>query len=164
MGNTHTKEERAGSHHVSSHEPGSSSNLLGAGRHGELQTTRHSSRPDLSPLGLSSSSSRPHDAPFERRETRQEREARKLEKERAARIKERERSMKEEHVDGGYLVTMGIYTAPEDFNKQVVRQLQVSHSSVPYLSPIALHDTYPASDKCRRQPVSTNSFLRGKID
>jgi hypothetical protein len=64
--------------------------------------------------------------PSERRETKQEREARRLEKERVARIKERERSMKEEHVDGGYLVTLGTYTGPEDFNKQVVRQLQVS--------------------------------------
>jgi len=33
--------------------------------------------------------------------------------------------MKEEHVDGGYLVTMGTYTGSEDFNKQIVRQLQV---------------------------------------
>lgn len=61
----------------------------------------------------------------ERRETKQEREARKLEKERVARVKERERSLKEEHVDGGYLVTMGVYTGPEDFNKSVVRQLMV---------------------------------------
>lgn len=48
-----------------------------------------------------------------------------MEKERVARIKERERSLKEEHVDGGYLVTMGVYTGPEDFNKSVVRQLMV---------------------------------------
>ena len=33
--------------------------------------------------------------------------------------------MKEEHVDGGYLVTMGTYVGPEDFNKQIVRQLMV---------------------------------------
>jgi len=48
-----------------------------------------------------------------------------LEKERVARVKERERSLKEEHVDGGYLVTMGVYTGIEDFNKPVVRQLMV---------------------------------------
>lgn len=65
------------------------------------------------------------DAPFEHRETRQEREARKLEKERIARAKERERSLREEHVDGGYLVTLGTYTGTEDFSKPVVRQLQV---------------------------------------
>lgn len=80
------------------------------------------SRADLSTLlGIGSSS---NEAP-ERRETKQEREARKLEKERVARIKERERSIKEEHVDGGYLVTMGVYTGHEDFNKPVVRQLMV---------------------------------------
>lgn len=61
-----------------------------------------------------------------RRETRAEKDARKLEKERAARVRERERSIKEEHVDGGFLVTMGTYTASEDFNKAVVRQLIVS--------------------------------------
>lgn len=55
-----------------------------------------------------------------------EREARKAEKERAARLKERERSMKEENVDGGYLVTQGVYVGAEDFNKGIVRQLMVS--------------------------------------
>ena len=72
---------------------------------------------------------RDHSNQLERaRETRQEREARKLEKERQARLKERERSIREEHVDGGYLVTLGTYTGPEDFSKPVVRQLQVSLS------------------------------------
>ena len=75
----------------------------------------------MSFLGIGSSN---NEAP-ERRETKQEREARKLEKERLARIKERERSLREEHVDGGYLVTMGVYTGPEDFNKSIVRQLMV---------------------------------------
>jgi hypothetical protein len=81
------------------------------------------SRPDLSIFGLGSGSNN-NEAP-ERRETKQEREARKLEKERVARVKERERSIKEEHVDGGYMVTMGVYTGTEDFNKEVVRQLMV---------------------------------------
>jgi translation elongation factor EF-4 len=75
----------------------------------------------LSFLGIGSSS---NEVP-ERRETKQEREARKLEKERVARIKEREKSLKEEHVDGGYLVTMGVYTGHEDFDKSIVRQLMV---------------------------------------
>jgi hypothetical protein len=77
-------------------------------------------------LGSGGGSGSQPEPPYERRETKQEREARRLERERLARIAERERSMKEEHVDGGYLVTMGIYTSPEDFNKQIVRQLQVS--------------------------------------
>lgn len=64
--------------------------------------------------------------PTARRETRAEREARKLEKERAQRAKDRERSIREEHVDGGFLVTMGVYTGTEDFSKPIVRQLQVS--------------------------------------
>lgn len=63
-----------------------------------------------------------------RRETKQERDARKLEKERMAREKERERSMREESVDGGYLVTQGVYTGIEDYNKGVVRQLMVGYS------------------------------------
>lgn len=60
-----------------------------------------------------------------RRETKQEREARKLERERVVRERERERSMREEHVDGGFLVTQGVYTGLEDFNKPIVRQLMV---------------------------------------
>ena len=87
-------------------------------------------RADLSLLGLvrerdntQSSSDRP-------RETKPEREARKAERERSMRLKERERSLREEHVDGGYLVTLGTYTGPEDFNKSIVRQLQVGHSTL----------------------------------
>ncbi|KAI1388133.1 uncharacterized protein F4822DRAFT_303287 [Hypoxylon trugodes] len=137
MGNTHTKDARGGSRmgapgsHV---DPGGSS--TGAGYHGELpDRSRRASRPEISGLVLpfgSSSNSRNQDAPFEHRETKQEKEARRLEKERVARVKERERSMKEEHVDGGYLVTMGIYTASEDFNKAVVRQLQIERKIAPF--------------------------------
>ncbi|KAI1408598.1 hypothetical protein F5Y13DRAFT_105666 [Hypoxylon sp. FL1857] len=137
MGNTHTKDARGGSRigpHGSHLDPGGSS--TGAGYHGELpDRSRRASRPELSGIGLAfggSSSSRHQDAPFEHRETKQEKEARRLERERVARIKERERSMKEEHVDGGYLVTMGIYNAPEDFSKPVVRQLQIERKIAPF--------------------------------
>ncbi|CAJ2504628.1 Uu.00g120220.m01.CDS01 [Anthostomella pinea] len=137
MGNSHGKEARLSSRqggHGSSADPGGSSQ--GAGYQGELPgRSRRASRADLSALGLgfgASSSSRQEDVPFERRETRQEREARKLEKERIARLKERERSMREEHVDGGYLVTMGVYTASEDFNKPIVRQLQIDRKIAPF--------------------------------
>ncbi len=131
MGNTHGKEARGGSRlgPGSSLDAGGSSG--GAGYQGDLpDRSGRASRADLSSLGLltgGGSSSRRQDAPFEHRETRQEREARRLEKERIARAKERERSMREENVDGGYLVTTGIYTASEDFCKTVVRQLQVRH-------------------------------------
>lgn len=82
------------------------------------------SRHDLSFLGIGGSSER--DPALEpRRETRAEREARRLEKERVLRAQERERSIREEGVDGGFLVTLGTYTGPEDFSKPVVRQLQV---------------------------------------
>ena len=82
-------------------------------------------RPDLSLLGIGGNSDRDVSSLETRRETKQEREARKLEKERAARLKERERSIREEHVDGGYLVTHGVYVGTEDFNKSVVRQMMV---------------------------------------
>lgn len=85
-----------------------------------------SSRPDLSFLGIGSGSSeRDPNQPEPRRETRAEREQRKLEKEREQRKKDRERSLKEEGVDGGYMVTLGVYTGTEDFSKSVVRQLMV---------------------------------------
>lgn len=70
--------------------------------------------------------SEPRDPALEpRRETKAEREARKLEKERVIRAQEREKSLREEGVDGGFLVTLGVYTGPEDFSKPIARQLQV---------------------------------------
>jgi len=60
-----------------------------------------------------------------RRETKAEREAKRIEKERITRERERERSMCEESVDGGYLVTQGVYTGVEDYNKSIVRTLMV---------------------------------------
>jgi hypothetical protein len=40
--------------------------------------------------------------------------------------------MREEHVDGGYLVTLGTYVGPEDFSKQIVRQLQIERRLAPF--------------------------------
>lgn len=81
------------------------------------------SRGDLSLFSMGGSGE--VDPNGQRRETKQEREARKAEKERVLRARERERSMREEGVDGGYLVTLGTYVGPEDFSKTTVRQLQV---------------------------------------
>jgi hypothetical protein len=134
MGNSQTKESRAGTPH---RQQWSSSDASGSGRV-VYQNPRsgRSSRPDLSILGIGSSHRDRDDrdvASLEhRRETKQEREARRLEKERLARVKERERSMKEEHVDGGYLVTQGVYVGTEDFNKVVVRQLMIERRMAPF--------------------------------
>ncbi|OOQ84610.1 Protein sip5 [Penicillium brasilianum] len=134
MGNSQTKESRAGTPH---RQQWSSSDASGSGRV-VYQNPRsgRSSRPDLSILGIGSSHRDRDDrdvASLEhRRETKQEREARRLEKERVARVKERERSMKEEHVDGGYLVTQGVYVGTEDFNKAVVRQLMIERRLAPF--------------------------------
>jgi hypothetical protein len=35
--------------------------------------------------------------------------------------------MREESVDGGYLVTQGVYTGIEDYNKAIVRHLMVCY-------------------------------------
>ncbi|KAM0265389.1 hypothetical protein ACHAQJ_000231 [Trichoderma viride] len=83
-------------------------------------------------IGSSSRNRDRPDAPFEHRETKQEREARKLDRERVLRAQDRERSIREEHVDGGYVVTMGTYVGTEDFNKVVVRQLQVERKMAPF--------------------------------
>lgn len=98
---------------------------------------RRMSRGDLGFLGIAGSSSasrdrnrRREDAPFVHRETKAEREARKLAREREIRAVDRERSMKEENVDGGYLITLGTYTGTEDYSKPVVRQLLVSNRSL----------------------------------
>ena len=91
------------------------------GRHGR------GNRSELSHLlGLSHSNDRDANSAEARRETKAERDARRLERERVNRLRERERSMREENVDGGYLVTQGVYTGIEDYSKPVVRQLMVS--------------------------------------
>ena len=127
MGNKESRiaEGSHGQHHSDS--PAGSGPIPPTDRqHAHVYSSRpgRGSRPDLSFLGIGSSSHA--EASESRKETKQEREARKAEKERVARIKERERSIKEEHVDGGFLVTMGVYTGAEDFSKPVVRQLMVS--------------------------------------
>ncbi|KAL4913165.1 hypothetical protein BDW62DRAFT_193156 [Aspergillus aurantiobrunneus] len=139
MGNSQTKETRP-SHLQSSrrsHQWGSSSSHgrspYSDRHHSEGSRSHRSSRPDLSLLGIGGSSDRDVATILEhRRETKQEREARRLEKERTNRLKERERSMREEHVDGGYLVTQGVYTGTEDFNKAIVRHLMVERRLAPF--------------------------------
>ncbi|KAI9720153.1 MAG: SNF1-interacting protein [Chrysothrix sp. TS-e1954] len=93
------------------------------------------SRHDLSFLGLGSGPS-DRDATAAagevRKETKQERAARHAERDRVQRARERERSMREEGVDGGYLVTLGVYVGPEDFSKSTVRQLQIERRLAPF--------------------------------
>lgn len=127
MGNSQAKESRSGAGYQADYPESSPRNR------------NRMSRGDMAFLSIGSASPRDRnrqreDAPFEHRETRAEREARRLERERATRAKIRERSLKEEHVDGGYLVTLGTYTGTEDFSKPVVRQLQVRlwHCTMPH--------------------------------
>ncbi|KAJ5986862.1 hypothetical protein N7451_011227 [Penicillium sp. IBT 35674x] len=130
MGNSQTKESRTTTPRNRSQQW--SSDASGRALYQSSRSGR-SSRPDLSLLGIGSGHHDRDMAALEhRRETKQEREARRLEKERAARVKERERSMKEEHVDGGYLVTQGVYVGTEDFNKAVVRQLMIERRLAPF--------------------------------
>ena len=141
MGNSQTKEARQQGT-TSSSRPNLQSNTTGAPpprierlpdrlssdrlpRPPHSSSGRRGSRPDLSFLGIGSNNERDVSSLEVRRETKQERDARKVEKERVARLKERERSMKEEHADGGYLVTQGVYVGTEDYNKAIVRQLMV---------------------------------------
>lgn len=141
MGNTNAKESRSGDHgpssssnrhHRSSIAPALDPSASNDRHRSSSRIRNRASRNDLSTLlGIGPSNSSPRgDPPHERRETRAERESRRLERERVQRIKERERSIKEEHVDGGYLVTMGVYVGQEDFNKQIVRQLMVRYPTV----------------------------------
>lgn len=140
MGNSSTKEARpphphlhpgSGSHR--GHQPPSPTSPTSPSHPSDRHASSHyhsrrgDNRADLSLLGIRTSSqgreSSSQDAV--RKETKQEREARRVERERVARLKERERSMREESVDGGYLVTQGVYTGIEDFSKSAVRQLMV---------------------------------------
>lgn len=135
MGNSQGKESqperrghgrRSSAHNVASPTTSTSGHDRSANNPYGNSRSHRGSRPDLSILGFRSTDHTERDPALEpRRETKAEREARKLERERILRAQERERSLKEEGVDGGYLVTLGVYTGPEDFSKPVVRQLQV---------------------------------------
>ncbi|KAI9887965.1 MAG: SNF1-interacting protein [Watsoniomyces obsoletus] len=120
-------------------------------------------RPDLSVLGITQNSDRDIASLESRRETKQEREARRLERERAARVKERERSMKEESVDGGYLVTQGVYTGTEDFNKAIVRRLMIERRLAPFFKGINDHSSGWRDDQLvaavRGQPIPVDAPL-----
>lgn len=135
MGNTPAKESRSGDagaattsgRHRSSIAPAFDPSASSSRDQQSSRSRNRTSRNDIGTLlgiGPSTSSSR-GESSHERRETKAEREARRLERERVNRIKERERSLREEHVDGGHLVTLGVYVGAEDYGKQVVRQLQV---------------------------------------
>ncbi|KAH8690822.1 hypothetical protein BGW36DRAFT_306395 [Talaromyces proteolyticus] len=131
MGNSQTKEARSSVSPSLRHR--SLSDQTHSPYHGGDGSRSHrSSRPDLSFLGIGTSGERASAANEHRRETKQDREARRLERERLARLQERERSMKEEHVDGGYLVTQGVYVGVEDFGKAVVRQLMIERRLAPF--------------------------------
>ncbi|KAL2047688.1 hypothetical protein N7G274_000730 [Stereocaulon virgatum] len=148
MGNSSTKEQRPSPGRLRSTDGHSNSSPAGSGpiNPSHLSSlerppshpvynvrTGRGSRPDLSSLLHIRSGPAPETiGPEGRRESKQEREARKLEKERNARAKERERSMREEHVDGGYLVTQGVYIGIEDYNKGVVRQLMIERRLAPF--------------------------------
>lgn len=98
-----------------------------------LVPPRRGSRPDFSSILSMVGSAEPDVNSLEaRRENKAEREARKTEKEKQARLKERERSMRMEHVDGGYLVTQGVYVGVEDYSKPVVRQLMIERRLAPF--------------------------------
>lgn len=142
MGNTPAKESRAGDstaphrHHRSSIAPALDPSASSSRDARGSRLRSRSSRNDIGTLlgiGPSPSSASRVESSHERRETKAEREARRLERERLNRVKEREKSLREEHVDGGYLVTLGVYVGPEDFSKLVVRQLQVMQYWCPVL-------------------------------
>lgn len=138
MGNTPAKESRSGDAATShrhqrssvapSFDPSASSSREARGS----RLRSRSSRNDIGTiLGIGPSTSSRVETSHERRETKAEREARRLERERLNRVKEREKSLREEHIDGGYLVTMGVYVGAEDFSKPIVRQLQVRKTHMP---------------------------------
>ncbi|KAI9673494.1 MAG: SNF1-interacting protein [Caeruleum heppii] len=151
MGNSATKEQRPppqlhappGSHR-SRHSPPhavpsrSSENPLPDQSPSPLYGPRRGSRPDFLPTAPTDGSDQASNLEV-RRESRQERDARRAERDRVAREKERERSLRDESVDGGYLVTLGVYTGAEDFNKPIVRQLMIERRLAPFFKGLNEH-------------------------
>ncbi|MCJ1310777.1 SNF1-interacting protein [Agyrium rufum] len=155
MGNAPGKESRSSHHQGRSDGPNQTSPPLqsptlpssrqrhNSGGNQAVYLSRHGrgSGPDISALlGIAPSADRDSAGLEQRRETKAEREAKKLERERITREKERERSMREESVDGGFLVTQGVYTGPEDYNKVIVRQLMIERRIGPFWRGLNDHD------------------------
>ncbi|KAG0123346.1 hypothetical protein HOY82DRAFT_495258 [Tuber indicum] len=157
MGNASTKERSLtpphGSHHQSSANLPSSSRRGGPSGTGRLSNTLlggpgdngggagggysgrgRSRHGDL--FGLNGRETRERDREAER----EARELRKAERERE-RLKERERSLREESVDGGFLVTQGVYTGVEDFRDKIVRQLMIERRLAPFFKGLSDHDS-----------------------
>ncbi|EPQ67095.1 BgtA-20845 [Blumeria graminis f. sp. tritici] len=136
MGNTNTKESRGSeipftprNHEITGAKSQSANHDDRDRDRSHTSRSERGSRNETMTIGVSLGS---NSAGSERRESKQEREAKKLEKERQIRIVEREKSLREENVDGGYLVTMGIYTGIEDFNKVIVRKLIIERKMAPF--------------------------------
>jgi hypothetical protein len=125
MGNNPSKERHQSSSQYA--QPAASSSQQPSTQPSSASADRRPNRHEISLFGINPRNEVDPSAPEARKETKAEREVRKLEKERALREKEREKSLKEESIDGGYLVTLGVYTGPEDFSKPTVRKLQVCH-------------------------------------
>lgn len=133
MGNSTTKEQRPSrSREASSSQasPTSPNGPYSGGGPQVIYSSRHgrSSRSELSTLLGINTGHNDREQPELRRETKAERDAKKIERERINREKERECSMREESVDGGFLVTQGVYTGMEDYNKSIVRKLMVRNT------------------------------------
>ncbi|KAH0614452.1 uncharacterized protein H6S33_000088 [Morchella sextelata] len=163
MGNTSTKERsmtppHGGHHHLSStalssrrngggNNGGPSSSgrlsgtLLSSGGAGSSESyssrgrSRHNLESSLFGLGLTSRETRERDREAEK----EAREQRKIEREKE-RLKERERSLREESVDGGFLVTQGVYTGVEDFKDKIVRHLMIERRLAPFFKGLDDHE------------------------
>ncbi|KAI5782632.1 hypothetical protein EDC01DRAFT_751610 [Geopyxis carbonaria] len=149
MGNSSTKERSAspvdggqGSssrRHRHNGDP-SSSSLPTLGRLNEGYSSRSRSRHNLEStlFGLGVGSNR-ETRERDREAEKQARELRRQERERE-RLKERERSLKEDRVDGGFLVTQGVYTGTEDFKDKIVRHFMIERRLAPFFKGLRDHE------------------------
>lgn len=118
-----------------------SSTLLSSGGAGSSESysargrSRHNIESSLFGLGLTSRETRERDREAEK----EAREQRKIEREKE-RLKERERSLREESVDGGFLVTQGVYTGVEDFKDKIVRHLMIERRLAPFFKGLDDHE------------------------
>ncbi|KAF3929567.1 hypothetical protein ABW19_dt0206322 [Dactylella cylindrospora] len=159
MGNTSTKESRGASpppqhrgHQASRSFSGASSSnyppeIERTGTPLRLGRRHRGDNIEAALLGISLSHShreRERDRDREREDgtykTKEERRAEREAERRKEREKERERSMAEESVDGGFLVTLGVYTGPEDYGLKVVRQLQIERRLAPFWKGLSDHE------------------------
>ncbi|KAF8250929.1 hypothetical protein K440DRAFT_113436 [Wilcoxina mikolae CBS 423.85] len=123
------------SSHSSLGRLGSLGGVSGEGYSSRSSRSRHNLEQTLFGLGAGGREARERDREAERAAREQRKKEREEERQR-----EREKSRKEESLDGGFLVTHGVYSGLEDFKDKIVRHFMIERRLAPFWKGLRDHE------------------------